>query len=75
MVSTLALLTLVSALTKVMAGVASTRTVAGRAAYVLALPAFIAAWYVVGASILTGVIAFVAGGIVYSVVRYVLTGN
>lgn len=75
MVSTLALLTLISALTSLMAGFTSTRTVAGRAADVLALPAFIAAWYVVGASILTGVIAFVAGGIVYSVVRYVATGN
>lgn len=73
--TTLALLTVVSAITKLLAGLASKKTVAGRAAYVLGLPVFIAAWYFTGASVLTGIIAFVAGGLVWGAVRYILTGN
>ncbi len=75
MVNTLALLTVISALTSIMAGIAGTRTAIGRAVGVLALPLFIGAWFYLGASILTGVIAFLAGGIVWSVVRYILTGQ
>lgn len=74
MVSTFTLLTVIAALTSIAAGFAGTRSVYGRAVDVLALPVYIAAWYYVGASILTGVIAFIAGAVVWNVVRYVVYG-
>lgn len=74
MVSTFTLLTVIAAFTSIVAGFAGTRSAYGRAVDVLALPVYIVAWYYVGASALTGVIALIAGIVVWNVVRYVVYG-